>query len=336
VNKKNVSFSLGFGAAAVLAVSYMMASSGLVTTCDSEEAFSRKFFEEFPSLKGRAYAFKTPICNLFAVKNGDLYVFFDSNLKASIQGNMDALQGSDVAPIRIFGSTEIKPVISKQPTRINRNYKYEIGYADNESDRTMVNTSSSESAASVVQNGAPKSPSQHIGITNRAVNEDLKNLDFSILPFFKSESSRGVLLTFVDVTCPACRRYTENIENLNSKGYDVYLAPYPRSGSNSLVAKRMQNLWCENYLNKQSSLSNITSSFKGNSLRPPECADTAYLSKFEQFVKFGSKHLNQTTPVSFTNNGITIIANHPADVFDSAFLYGQELTKFTNKQKEVK
>nr|WP_279575213.1 thioredoxin fold domain-containing protein [Shewanella sp. BF02_Schw] len=246
---------------------------------------------------------------------------------------MDALQGNNEAPIRIFGSNESKALVPKQPTHINRKYKYEIGYTENES---VTKINQNDSPQGYVENGVPSSPNKLIGITNRTINEDLKNLDFSVLPFFKSENSKGMLLTFVDITCPACKRYTENIAKLNSKGYDVYLAPYPRSGSSSLVAKKMQNLWCENFLNKQSSLSNITSSFKGNSLNPTECTDTDYLSKFDDFVKFGTKHLNQTTPVSFTNNGITIIANHPTDVFESAFTYGQEMTQFMEKQKEVK
>ncbi|QIR16608.1 hypothetical protein [Shewanella aestuarii] len=328
-----------------LALSYLLVGSGTVVSCDSQETFSKKLFERFPSLIGEAYAFETPVCNVFAVKHGDSYAFFDNDLKVSIQGDMAVLQESGKKPVTIFGASKNSPAsdvltsYSESTYRLDANHgKYEIGYDDSviASNPTSVKTPSTPSSKDVTEQvpGLPKSPSSHVGITNKAVNADLKNLDFSILPVYKAQNSRGALLTFVDTSCPACRRYTDNIADLNANGIDVYLAPFPRSGSDSSVGRKMLSYWCANYINNQSNTELIIKSFKGASLPAHSCDDELYQQKFNLFVDFGIRHLNKTTPVSFTNNGITIIANHPTDTFLSAFKFGDQMSAFVSSKSE--
>ncbi|GGB53285.1 hypothetical protein GCM10011607_12280 [Shewanella inventionis] len=339
-----VQFSKSYGLTCLVggfALAYLLSGSGVGLLCSSESSFSERFFSKFPSLAGEAHVFKTPACNVFAVKHGDSYVFFDNDLTTSIQGNMDALQEGNLKPIRIFGTdeskresnTRVRGTEVRSTPRSNLG-KYESGYGAN----VVAQTASTEAEPKNVQtgdSGAPESPSPHIGVTNREVNADLKNLDFSILPVYKAEQSKGALLTFVDITCPACKRYVDNIQALNEQGIDVYLAPYPRAGGHSVVARKMLSNWCANYVNNQTNVSQILKTFKGASISEQACNDKQYELKFNQFIEFGEKHLNKTTPVSFTNNGITVVANHPADVFFSAFVYGNTMSQFLRSNSEV-
>jgi len=310
-------------------------------SCMPVDMFTSKFFDKFPSLENRAFVLNTPACNLFAVKDGNSFVFFDSQMKVSIQGSMDALPNNSAAPIRIFetknslGSNNLNN--PNLPVKGNTNevsrYNYELGYSDIKADQAIA---SSRLNTSELQNELPKPPNQHVGITKKEINKDLKTLDFTILPVYKAADSKGALLTFVDITCPACRRYSDNISEINQLGYDVYLAPLPRAGNKSSSAVKMQDLWCDNFLNQQRKTDNILNSFKGNSFKPSTCSDQEFIDRFNKFVAFGEAHLNKTTPVSFTNNGITVIANHPANVFQNAFLFGDEMTNFMNKKKGSK
>ncbi|MBE8233276.1 MAG: thioredoxin fold domain-containing protein [Endozoicomonadaceae bacterium] len=184
---------------------------------------------------------------------------------------------------------------------------------------------------SVANSSVPIPPNKYVGLIKKGNADELKGLNFDFLPISRATDIGNVnksskkLLTFVDTSCGACKRFHKKISTLNSLGIDVMLAPYPRSGINSRVGKLMLSAWCTN--DKQKKLIRVNKAFKGH-LIANACEDQNLIADFNKFAKFGEMYLNKTTPVSFTDNGVIVMANLDSEDFLAAFKFGEEMSMY--------
>jgi hypothetical protein len=312
--------------------------------CIAIEYFNELFYEKYPSLEGKSFAMGTPVCNLFVVSSDGSSAFFDSKVNITISGEMAYLLPNGQNPIPILGNrtsssissldsnSHLQEVEKSNGASVSRsNYEHKKTVEIQKKSSPKVSDHDDKKNVNTTNNSPPQSPNKYVGITKREINSDLKTLDYTVLPIFHADpdvGKVGAILTYVDITCSACKRYVLNIAKLNLLGFDVYLAPFPRSGWDSVISRRMVNLWCSNAMNSNAETDQILASFKGINVTAQTCKDEKIVSKLRSFSDFGVKHLNKTTPVSFTSNSVTVIANQEPSMFLEAVEFGNKLADF--------
>lgn len=55
---------------------------------------------------------------------------------------------------------------------------------------------------------------------------------------------KSAVYVFTDVDCGYCRKFHEEVPELNRRGIEVRYLAYPRSGTASPVAAKLTNVWC--------------------------------------------------------------------------------------------
>jgi hypothetical protein len=261
--------------------------------------FRLKFDNAFPSLRS-ADINPTKSDMLWAVTYNGSTIYFTSDLKVALNGTLSHIPKLEPLQSIMTGNQE-KPIAT---------------------DSSGIDK---EKAISI-----PNPPNRHTGVVRPSYAEGLATVDKTLLPFFKATNNRDDLnpksiITFIDISCPACKRFISKIPELNELGIDVYLAPFPRGGSSSSVAKVMASAWCsgDNDTRKE----NVLKALSGR-LLPANCDSDAYRQNIEKSFHFGDKFLNKTTPVSFTQNGIIVIANLDVQGFLDAFSFGDALADY--------
>lgn len=56
--------------------------------------------------------------------------------------------------------------------------------------------------------------------------------------------ARSVIYVFTDVDCGYCRKFHNEVPELNKKGVEVRYLAFPRAGANSVAATKLANVWC--------------------------------------------------------------------------------------------
>lgn len=271
-------------------------------------SFDSAFFQKFPSLNNSNVSIvKTESPYLWKVTMDGSSVFFTSDLKVAVRGEISVIPGDDYSSVN--GSSK-NNLVAKN----NR----------------LVQDSGLELQE-------PKPP-RHVGLIRKDYEDALSLIDKGMLPFYKAtanrdESNPKFMITFIDSTCPACKRFLKQIPELNKLGIDVYLAPYARGGANSKTALAMEFAWCHS--DNQQRMDNVDKLVSGR-LVQSSCDNELYANNISKSLTFGDNYLNQTTPVSFTSNGIIVIANLEPSGFMEAFDFGERFADYLVKSKIVK
>ncbi|APX91808.1 protein-disulfide isomerase [Halomonas sp. 1513] len=61
---------------------------------------------------------------------------------------------------------------------------------------------------------------------------------------FRGAESQAVVYVFTDPTCPYCRKFHEEVPQLNAMGIEVHYLAFPRSGLNAEGGRILQQIWC--------------------------------------------------------------------------------------------
>lgn len=270
--------------------------------------FTEKFRLKFPSLSS-ARITSTDSLSLWAVSYNNTTIYFTTDLKVALDGNISSIPMSDNQVISPTVEGYPERVIESQPTQV---------LAD------KSNANLNESPSELIP------PNRHTGVVRPAYSKGLATIDRTMLPYFKATNNRNdsnpkTLLTFVDTTCPACKRFVSKIQVLNEAGIDVYLAPFPRGGARSSSASLMSYAWCSDDNEKRKS--NVIRAFSSK-LIGGQCELPDYQKNIDASFDFGEHYLNKTTPVSFTHNGIIVIANLEVKDFVDAMDFGDKLAAY--------
>ncbi len=277
--------------------------------------FDMQIANRFPSLSvSTVKVLETPIKGLFAVTDGEQVVYVNEALTIAFRGNMEV-----ISPQRqtLFDDTLKVP---KQP------------HYEKESRRKSLPETNTKQLA--VMPAIPNPPSKYAGLTKGAHTQALRNINFDHLIRFDQTSTdpnirKTSMITFVDSSCPACKRLVPRITDLNQQGVTVYLAPFPRNGLKTNVAKQMLSAWCagDNEAKKRAVLELFDGKHLFNS-----CNDSAVQQNFENVYAFAEAMLGGTTPVSFTDNGVTILANQTPSYFMQAIEFGYQFKAFSTSK----
>ena len=270
--------------------------------------FADKFKLKFPSLTNASFA-STESPSLWAVSYNDTTIYFTTDLKVAMKGTISVIPNSDP---QIINPT------SKGNSEIGGESQHSQGIA--EQSNNVGNMSPDELVP----------PNRHTGVVRPAYSKGLATIDRTMLPYFKATNNRNdanpkSLITFVDTSCPACKRFISKIQALNDAGIDVYLAPFPRGGSRSSSASLMAYAWCSE--DNETRKSNILKAFSSK-LIGGKCELPTYQKNIDASFGFGEQYLNKTTPVSFTHNGIIVIANLEVKDFVDAMDFGDRLAAY--------
>ncbi|MCZ4337705.1 thioredoxin fold domain-containing protein [Shewanella colwelliana] len=267
----------------------------------------------FPSMIN-AQVLKTPVKGLFAITDGTQVVYVNSALTVAFRGEMEV-----ITPQRSTLFNEIGLEIASEP----------MHKAPDKQD-----TIKSEPLATRSQNDLtlpPAPPSKYAGLTKAAHTQALRNINFDHLIRFDhtatgSDIRRTSMLTFVDSSCPACKRLMHKIAELNSHGVTVFLAPFPRNGLNTNVGKQMLAAWCagDNEVKKKAVLDLFAGRHMFNT-----CTDEELKQSFHDIYDFAESSLGGMTPVSFTDNGVTILANQNLSFFMEGIDFGYRFKEFS-------
>lgn len=107
---------------------------------------------------------------------------------------------------------------------------------------------------------------------------------------------KATVYVFTDVDCGYCRKFHTEIPEYTALGVEVHYLAYPRGGSESEAATKMQNVWCSK--DRQAALTKVKA---GGDIPAVTCANP--VSKQYQLGKtVGVKG----TPAIFTPEGVQI------------------------------
>ncbi|MDI5832595.1 thioredoxin fold domain-containing protein (plasmid) [Shewanella xiamenensis] len=271
------------------------------TTDSAGNTFEARFIKMFPSLKGKVVIEPTDSEYIWKVSMDGQPLYFPTDLSYAIEGDIKTFQNDESIRKSVLTTISTSQEINKH-AETNELRKEPL-------------------------------PPKHVGLIRAQYASGLATVNKDFLPYYKATENRDnenprYLITFVDSTCPACKRFIQQIPALNSMGIDVYLAPFARNGAHTKTAQLMTTVWCER--NNEQRLENIVRMKKGSILQS-DCTDELYLKNINASLEFGDGFLNQTTPVSFTNNGVIIIANLNPDGFADAFRFGDDFAEYVAK-----
>ncbi len=83
---------------------------------------------------------------------------------------------------------------------------------------------------------------------------------------FVPAATEHTVYVFTDITCGYCRRFHQDVMELNSRGVAVRYLAYPRAGIDSEPFKDMESIWCTADRNTA-----ITLAKQGNEVAPAQC-----------------------------------------------------------------
>lgn len=125
---------------------------------------------------------------------------------------------------------------------------------------------------------------------------------------FKAKEEKHVISVFTDITCGYCRKFHNEIDELNEKGITVQYLAFPRSGLNSQNYNDMVSVWCAE--NPQQAL---TDAKAGNDVASASCSNKVA----EQYM-LGQKLGVNGTPNIVLPDGSLIPGYQPAELLSQA------------------
>lgn len=119
---------------------------------------------------------------------------------------------------------------------------------------------------------------------------------------FKAEDEKHVISVFTDVTCGYCRKFHNEIDELNNMGITVNYLAFPRAGLNSDNYNDMVSVWCA--ANPQKALTNAKA---GNDIDNAKCEN-----KVAEQYRLGQKLGVNGTPNIIMPDGSLVPGYQPA------------------------
>lgn len=284
-------------------------------TTDPVSVMSENVAVRFPSMNN-AQVLETPIKGLFAITDGNEVVYVNSALTVAFRGEMEVIAPRSSS---LFGEEALTTVSELMPRH--------AGIPDKSKNISEALEAGPQKDLAT----PPAPPSKYAGLTKAAHTQALRNINFDHLIRFDhtatgSDIRRTSMLTFVDSSCPACKRLMPKIAELNSRGVTVFLAPFPRNGLNTNVGKQMLAAWCsgDNEAKKKAILDLFSGRHMFNT-----CTDEELKQSFSNIYAFAEASLGGMTPVTFTDNGVTILANQNLSFFMEAIDFGYRFKEFS-------
>ncbi|SPJ34109.1 DsbC family protein [Kushneria phyllosphaerae] len=115
---------------------------------------------------------------------------------------------------------------------------------------------------------------------------------------------KAVINVFTDTTCPYCRKFHEEVPELNKRGIEVRYLAFPRAGMQGEGARELGQVWCND--NRSEAL---TQAMKGKKLKGTSSCDTPIESQFA----LGKQMAIQGTPALILPDGRMIPGYVPVD-----------------------
>lgn len=143
---------------------------------------------------------------------------------------------------------------------------------------------------------------QNKGGQRRALLGKINRTD--LITFKASGPERGQVYVFTDVDCGYCRKFHQEIPQLNEAGVTVYYLAFPRSGLTGETYRKMNAVWCAADRNK--TLSDVK-----RGLVPP-AAPAACQSPVAAEYQLGVKMGVSGTPAVFLSDGRQVGGYIPA------------------------
>jgi thiol:disulfide interchange protein DsbC len=120
---------------------------------------------------------------------------------------------------------------------------------------------------------------------------------------FSPDNPRHTVYVFTDITCGFCQKLQGDIQKINDRGIAVNYLAFPREGSDSATARRMQSVWCAK--DRQTA---FIDAMIGLAVNSPECDNPVT----EHFGLGQTMGVNGT-PAIFTEDGTYLRGYLPPD-----------------------
>jgi thiol:disulfide interchange protein DsbC len=111
---------------------------------------------------------------------------------------------------------------------------------------------------------------------------------------FGPSNAKMTVTVFTDVDCGFCRKFHQQVADVNKAGVRVRYMMYPRTGPGTESWKKAEQVWCST--DRRDAL---TRAKKGEPLKTRSCGDAAIKTQYE----LGSDLGVEGTPAIFTQNG---------------------------------
>ncbi|WP_170140586.1 DsbC family protein [Kushneria indalinina] len=115
---------------------------------------------------------------------------------------------------------------------------------------------------------------------------------------------KAVINVFTDTTCPYCRKFHEEVPELNKHGIEVRYLAFPRAGMEGEGARELSRVWCSDNRSEA-----MTRAKQGKKLKGTASCDTPIESQFA----LGKQMAIQGTPALILPNGRMIPGYVPVD-----------------------
>ncbi|ART63708.1 protein-disulfide isomerase [Kushneria marisflavi] len=115
---------------------------------------------------------------------------------------------------------------------------------------------------------------------------------------------KAVINVFTDTTCPYCRKFHEEVPELNKRGVEVRYLAFPRAGMQGEGARELNQVWCSDNRTEA-----MTAATKGKKLKGASSCDTPVETQFELGKQIGI----QGTPALILPDGRMIPGYVPVD-----------------------
>lgn len=106
--------------------------------------------------------------------------------------------------------------------------------------------------------------------------------DDQVIVYPARGEERAVLNVFTDISCPYCRKFHEEVPELNQQGVTVRYLAFPRNGLKTQAAQSMRKVWCAD--DKAEAL---TAAKAGETIEAPACETDRVAEQYALGVKLG-------------------------------------------------
>ena len=120
---------------------------------------------------------------------------------------------------------------------------------------------------------------------------------------FVPEGAQHTVYVFTDITCGYCRRFHQDVAELNGRGVSVRYLAYPRAGTGSDAFIDMESIWCAADQNTAMTLAK-----QGDPVTPAQC-DNPVQRQYELGNALGVRG----TPAIYLENGQELPGYVPPD-----------------------
>ncbi len=128
--------------------------------------------------------------------------------------------------------------------------------------------------------------------------------DEDVVVFRPAGEVKAVINVFTDTTCPYCRKFHEEVPELNKHGIEVRYLAFPRSGMNGEGARELSQVWCSDNRSEA-----MTRAKQGKKLKGTASCDTPIASQFA----LGKQMAIQGTPALILPDGRMIPGYVPVE-----------------------